>query len=110
MLLDLSQSVSRKLIEHPNFAWALVIGKRCRAERGEFFEQSPGGGRWPAQRLEHDGGNDPLSPDPIRRSHHGHLPDSRMPAQDILNLASRDLEAAGLDEVDGLAPDDREAP
>src|SRR6266511_2815490 len=57
--------------------------------------------------MEHDGGDDALTPDAVGGADDGHVLDARVAAEHVLDLAGGDLEAPALDEVHGLAAGDR---
>src|SRR5713101_6390324 len=58
--------------------------------------------------MKHDRGDDSLAPDSVGDADDGHVPDARVAAENVLDFARGDLEAAGFDEVHGLAAGNRD--
>src|SRR5262249_11490036 len=108
VLLDLAEGVSRKLLEDADLPRPLVVGKRFRAEARKLLEEVFGRSGPAGLRFQHDCGDDALAPDAVGSAEDRHVADLRVAAQHVLDLPGRDLEAAALDEVHGLAAGDRD--
>ena len=99
-LRHLAHRVARQLDIGAQEGWHLVGREPLLAESSQFVEREA------MAFVQHDGGGDALAPYVIGHADHSAFLDRRVLAQRLLDVERRDLEAAGLEDVDRLAAEE----
>ena len=99
VLLHLPERVARQLRNDADVARLLVVGEMLGREGGDVLADGLGPAAAPGSSST-SGRGDALAPDAVGKPDDGRVLHGRVPAEDVLDLARRDLEAAALDDVD----------